>query len=55
MMVTEEMERQAGAESKDIQKTKQQQQKTNMQYLAPDWDGWKLELESEWNLGNKAL
>lgn len=40
---------QAGTDSKDIR------EKVNMQDQAPDWDGQKLELDSRWNLGGKAL
>lgn len=40
---------QAGTDSKDIQ------EKVNMQDQAPDQDGQKLELDSRWNLGGKAL
>lgn len=40
---------QAGTDPKDIR------EKVNMQDQAPDWDGQKLELDSRWNLGGKAL
>ena len=40
---------QAGTDSKDIQ------EKVNMQDQAPDQDGQKLELDSRWNPGGKAL
>lgn len=40
---------QAVTDSTDIQ------EKVNMQDQAPDWDGQKLELDSRWNLGGKAL
>lgn len=40
---------QAGTDSRDIH------EKVNMQAQAPDWDGQKIELDSRWNLGGKAL
>lgn len=40
---------QARADSKDSQ------EKINMQDQAPEQDGWKLELDTRWNLDGKAL